>query len=474
MIIFGYLWRNYYFCVFTCVFTEYTELIKIMEATARIYFLKAPSKRTVDDLCPVKLCVTHNRNRRYYSISKNIKNHEWLFLSESDIEKVTSDSPRGKYRDISIEYNRIKDEAQAVIKDLPKFSFNLFEEKYLDKPQSWDNVFAAMWQHIQDLRSEGRFGYASSFESTLRAIKEFHTDKTFDYNPRLDKVTNRMNDYLSGKPLNFVDITPSWLRRFELWLLKQKRSKSTIGIYVRNIRVLFNLALKEHKIKAEYPFAEHKPKTAKGRKIALTAIQISKIANNKTKHPQAQFYRDIFMFSFLGSGMNLSDIARLKYSNIVDGELWFVREKTKGEEANEDRLHVPISKNMQSIIDRHGNKAIGFDSYIFPILKPDWSDERKYAEVKQLTKQLNKYVRQIAKAVGIKENVSSYVARHSWATIAKNSGTSTEFISEALGHSSVTITKKYLKSFEKTTREEHSEKIENLIFTERENILGTG
>jgi integrase len=435
-----------------------------MEATARIFFQKAPAKRSKDDLCPVKLCITHMRVRRYYSIVKKIEKAEWLFLSESDIEKVTGESPRGKYRDISFEYQRIVNEAEILIKNLNKFSFNLFEESYLDKAQSWDNVFSAMWQHIQDLRSEGRFGYASSFESTLRSIKEFHTGKIFEFNPRKDKVESRMNDYLNGKPLNFIDITPNWLKNYELSLQKKGKSRSTLGIYVRNIRVLFNLANKKHKVKAGYPFTDHTPKKAKGRKISLTAQQISLIANYKTDHPQELFYRDIFLFSFFGNGMNLSDIARLKYSNILDGEIVFVREKTKGEEEEEDKLHVIINKNMQSFIETYGNKAIGFDSYIFPILKLEWNAERNYAEIKQLTKQVNKYVRRIATVVGIKEKISSYVARHSWATIAKNSGTSTEFISEALGHSSVIVTKKYLKSFEKSTREEHSEKMENAIF----------
>lgn len=435
-----------------------------MEATARIFFLKAPAKRSKDNLCPVKLCITHRRERRYYSIAKTIKEANWLFLSESDIEKVSGDSPRGKYRDIAFEYKRIADEAEKSIGDLQKFSFNLFEEKYLDKAKSWDNVFSAMWQHIQDLRIEERFGYASSFESTLRAIKEFHTGKSFTYNPRKDKIENRMNDYINGKPLNFIDITPKWLKRFEHQLQKDGKSTSTLGIYVRNIRVLFNLAIKKHKVRAEYPFTEHKPKNAKGRKIALTALQISQIANFQSNHPLEQFYRDLFMFSFLGNGMNLSDIARLRYTNIIDGEIWFVREKTKEEKSDEDKLHVTISKNMQSIIDRHCNKAVGFNSYIFPILHQEWSEERNYIEIKQLIKQVNKYVRRIAKAAGINENISSYVARHSWATIAKNSGTSTEFISEALGHSSVLVTKRYLKSFEKSTREEHSEKIEDAIY----------
>ena len=437
-----------------------------MQATARIYFLKAPAKRNKDNLCPVKLCITHNRIRKYYSISEVIKDANWMFLSVSDIEKVSGDSPRGKYRDIAFEFKRITEVAEKVIDGINTFSFNQFEEKFFHKSTEWDNVLVAMVDHIKALKSEERFGYSASFESTLRAIKEFHEDKKFEFNSR-QKVETRYTEYISGKPLNFVDITPKWLKKFEIWLKKQGKSKSTIGIYVRNVRVLFNIATKIHQIKAEYPFTLHKPKSSDGRKIALTAYQISLIANYKTKHPQEQFYRDIFMFSFLGCGMNMSDIARLKYSNIVDGEISFVREKTKNKEIREEKLHVPITKNMQTIIERFGNKAIGFDSYIFPILKAEWTEERKFAEVKQLIKQVNKYVRRIALLVGVKENISSYVARHSWATIAKNSGASVEFLSEALGHSSVKVTQGYLKNFEKSTREKHSEKMENTVYNQR-------
>ena len=85
-------------------------------------------------------------------------------------------------------------------------------------------------------------------------------------------------------------------------------------------------------------------------------------------------------------------------------------------------------------------------------------------EIKQFTKMLNKRLRNIARSVGITESISSYTARHSWATIAKNSGASTEFIKESLGHSNVLVTEKYLKSFEETTRREHSEKIEDQIY----------
>lgn len=437
-----------------------------MEATARIFYQKAPAKRTVDNLCPVKLCITKNQERRYYSIAKKVKDRSWLFVSEDDIKSITCSAPRGKYRDMFFEFERIKQDAQDIINVIVPFSFNKFEEKYLNKVKGWDNVFSAMWDHIQGLKAEDRIGYASSFESTLRAIKEFHTGKKYSFNDRKDSIESRMQEYTSGKPLAFIDITPEWLKRFETYWKKEK-SRSTIGIYVRNIRVLFNVATKYHGVKAANPFEIHKPKTASRRKTALTAEQISLIANYQTEHPQEIFYRDIFMFSFLACGMNLSDIARLKQSNIKNNEVVFVRKKTEAEELDEVALHIPISKTMRDIIEKHGIILIGVDGYLFPVLRQEWDEKKCYAAIKQLTKQVNKYVGQIASKVGINEKVSSYSARHSWATISKNSGASMEFISESLGHSDLSVTKRYLKSFERSTREDHSKKMEDAIFNKK-------
>ncbi len=433
-----------------------------MQATARIFIQKAPAKRTDDKLCPVKLCITHNRDRKYYSIKSAVRNQEWMFIDELDVPKVFQNSPRGKYRDIKFEYDRIVKEAEDIINEIQVFSFGQFDDRFLHHSGDWDNFASAMVEHINFLKVEGRFGYASSFESTLRAVMEYHSKKKFVFKYG-EKVDARIKKYLSVKKLRFADITPGWLKKFEQKLKEDGKSRSTIGIYTRNIRVLFNVAIREKKVKAEYPFTNHSPKTAEGRKSALTAHQISLIANHETQHPQERYYRDLFMFSFLGNGVNLSDIARLKYSDIDQDEIVFVREKTKNKR-KEIKLKIHITPHIQAIINRWGNRAIGFDAYIFPILRPEWSEVRNYAEIKQVTKQVNKYVRRVALAVGIIDNLSSYTARHSWATIAKNSGTSVEFIKESLGHSSVAVTENYLDSFEKGTRKEHSEKVESQIY----------
>jgi len=434
-----------------------------MEASARIYVMKSPSRKTQGELCPVRLCITYDRERRYYSIKEKIKKDEWLFLKSEEISKVLCDSPRGKYKEIKVEYDRIVEEAKGKINNISSFSFGKFEDEFFRKTSDWDNVITAFIDHIQGLKSEGRFGYASSFESTLRSIIEHHTNRELTYTNR-ERVEKRYNDYMAVKKLFFSDITHQWLKQYEKWLYKKGKSKSTVGIYMRNIRVIFNLAIKKHKIKVEYPFMEYKPGESTGRKLALTASQIRLIADYRGKDPVKLFYRDLFMFSFLGNGINPSDIARLKYSNIVGDTIMFVREKTKNK-THQAEISIPISAQMRRIIDHHSNKAIGHDAYLFPILKSNMTEERKYMEIKQFTKVLNRHIREVAGEVGIKERVSSYTARHSWATISKNSGTSTEFIKEALGHSNILVTEKYLKSFEETTRKEHSEKIEKQIYS---------
>jgi hypothetical protein len=108
-----------------------------MQATSRIFVQTAPAKRTTEGLCPVKLCITHRRDRKYYSVAEKIKDGSWLYLSlehgadgKSEIDRVFCDSPRGKYRDIAFEFKRITDEAEKVINEINIFSFSQFEEKF--------------------------------------------------------------------------------------------------------------------------------------------------------------------------------------------------------------------------------------------------------------------------------------------------------------------------------------------------------
>ena len=155
--------------------------------------------------------------------------------------------------------------------------------------------------------------------------------------------------------------------------------------------------------------------------------------------------------------MNLSDIARLKYANIEGDTLLFVRNKT-AYNRKVIPIEVYISSELKQIISRWGIKPARKDQYIFSIITPgDPVSERK--QIQQAIKQLNKYVGGIAQNVGIKDKVTSYTARHSFATVLKLSGENIAYISEALGHSNLKTTENYLKSFDKTHRVRASKKL---------------
>jgi integrase len=220
--------------------------------------------------------------------------------------------------------------------------------------------------------------------------------------------------------------------------------------------VAFNKAMKKGLVNPEkYPFGKRSdekfpiPNGANVKK-ALTIKQVGDIANYKAPiGSQIRRYRDYWLFTYLGNGMNIKDMAMLKYKNIDQDKLTFIREKTKRETSSNPKLiTVVITPMVTRIIKEWGNKPADPESYIFPILEPEATPVRQYKLIQQATKMINTYIKDVADAVKIPVKVTTYVSRHSFSTVLKRSGVSTEFIKESLGHSSLNTTEKYLAGFE--------------------------
>ncbi len=163
--------------------------------------------------------------------------------------------------------------------------------------------------------------------------------------------------------------------------------------------------------------------------------------------------RDFFLFNYSGNGINMKDILLLKWGNI-DGEyIRYVRAKTK---RTNKTCTVPITlyvnEEMRNIILRWGNPQSSAQDYLFPVLKEGLTPEREMAIIQQFIKMINKYLKLIAQELSIDKPITTYFARHSFATILKKSGVSPLFISESLGHASVRTTEIYLDSFEDDQR----------------------
>jgi len=164
-----------------------------------------------------------------------------------------------------------------------------------------------------------------------------------------------------------------------------------------------------------------------------------------------EHYRDLWFFSYLCNGINFADLITLKYSNIQNGEIYFIRAKTINTSKVKKEICALITPEMKAIIDRWGNLEKSPDSYIFGFLTGNETPLQIKKRIRDVISNCNKHLRKIGKAIDI-EGLSTYSARHSYATVLKRSGANIAFISESLGHNDLKTTENYLASFEKEER----------------------
>jgi site-specific recombinase XerD len=342
------------------------------------------------------------------------------------------EKPRKEYKEISMDLSAMENSAIDVIKKLQTFSFEAFRLEFLGEPDSSMNIFNSFKNYACELRSEGRIGSAITYECALHSLEDFHKKSVLRYD----------------------EITPKLLYRYESWMIGKGNSSTTVGIYLRSLRRLFNLAMKKMLVKREnYPFGseqvQYRIPEPRNVKKALVLKDIKEIFNySPEENSPESLYRDVWVFSYLCNGININDICLLKYRDLLEDTIQFQRAKTVRTNRNPKPIVAVRTDIVNAIIDRWGNKPKLNDSYIFPFLQEGLIPEQEKARVQQVVKQTNKYIGRIAEKVGIKATVTSYSARHSFATILKRSGVTISYISEALGHNNVSTTESYLGSFE--------------------------
>lgn len=214
--------------------------------------------------------------------------------------------------------------------------------------------------------------------------------------------------------------------------------------------------------KEAYPFGRRKYEipAANNKKKALSLADIGLIYNYPPEPgTTAEMAKDYFVFMYLCNGINIKDVSLLKFKNIKGDFIEFQRAKTARTKRTAEAIRVPLTDEIKAIVVKHGNSDQSPDNYIFSILTHGISAQREYQLIQQLTGVVNDHLKVIAEKLNIAGNLTSYSARHSFATILKRSGISTEFISEALGHSNVKTTQSYLASFEDESRLEAVKKL---------------
>ncbi|GHT08198.1 integrase [Bacteroidia bacterium] len=381
---------------------------------------------------PVRIRVNYKRVREYFQTGKNLSKEEWEKLPE-----LKSRSYKELREDIENIFYLVRDNVEQLAE---KGDFSIAVLKLRMKKSIGDTLNNAIKAKIKILESEERINSMCMYQGTLRLITDF-----------------------AGEHIDFDMVSELWLKKCESHWLKTMNYTS-IGMHMRNIRTVVNEAIRAGVIKeSQYPFGKGKYeiKTGEARKKALNINQIGDIFRFEGGLETTQKYRDLWIFIYLCNGINVCDLLKLKYSNIIDNEICFIRQKTERTAKRRKEIKVAITPEMTDIIERWGN-PYDKDNYIFPFLTGKETPIQRKALTQDITKRVNKRMKMICKALGIGEtSISTYTARHSFATVLKRSGANIAFISESLGHNDLKTTEHYLASFECEERQKNARLLTN-------------
>ncbi len=341
------------------------------------------------------------------------------------------------------ELSRMEMSAKEIIDSLKTFSFEQFESIFSRKPGDATRVSFQYARKIRELKIEERLNTLDTYISGEKNIVEFvKKKKTYSY-----------------ENLTFYDITAKWLEEFEKYLIEDKgKSITTLAIYLRAFKTLFNEAINQNAIEADiYPFGRNKYQipSINVAKRALSMENLKKFFELQPKQVEHEKAKDFWFMSYACNGANIKDLALLKFSDIDDDKITFLRAKTKKtSKTNLKPIVVFRNDYIDYIFCKYGNKRIHDDQYVFNILTSGLSAAEIKTRIKAFTRFLNQHTQNLCKQNDLPRELTTYWARHSFTTIAIRKGASMEFIQESLGHSNITTTQNYFAGFEDSKRKD--------------------
>ncbi len=373
---------------------------------------------------PLLVVITKQGKRSLKSLGVSVNPKYWDF----DRDKPKRNCPNRTYI-MSIITNAMQ-KYQAIQLDMEAKSEDYTPASILygaDAKIKAVTVEDFLTNYIQQLRDNGKVGNSYAYLNLRTTLQNFY-----------------------GKKLNFLfgAIDVSFCNKFEAWMRKDKFEDITMHYYFRTLRATYNKAVEAKCADRERnPFVEYKLSrfSTKTKKRALSKENVMKILNMdcSNKSEKARLAHDIFSFSYYCGGISFVDVANLTPDNIIDGRLIYERQKTHGV------INLTLLDEAQTIIVRYATyreKA----GYLFPILNENVhiTPMQKHNRIRKLCRQINAELHQLADELGIKEDVTTYVARHSFATVLKKSGVNIGIISQALGHQDIKTTQIYLSKFD--------------------------
>ena len=374
---------------------------------------------------PLMLRITKSRKRKYVSIGMSIDEKFWDFdknkpkrncPNKEAIEKLIT-SKVSEYNDLIVTMTTERKEYT------PQSLSQIIDNKVQCKTvREMYNLL------IAEMEKSGRLGNLAVYKYSRDSLLKFTRN-------RLDTP--------------FSDIDINWLKRYESWLDEKECKDTTKSQLFRTLRSVFNKAIEQGIIKQEcYPFNRYKLAKfdLKTQKRAITKDEIQKIIalNLSGQSDYMRLARDMFLFSYFSAGINFIDSALITLADISEKRIHYIRKKTK------KAISIPLCDITTEIISKYVTESHTDTDYIFPILDRNVhkTELQRRNRVHKCLGHINLRLKDIGDMIGLKTPLTTYVARHTFATVLKRSGVNIAIISESLGHSDLATTQIYLDSFE--------------------------
>ena len=367
---------------------------------------------------PIKVQVVFKRKQKYYSTGKELSKEDWERLLKAKSKLLTEIRS-----DIESSFSTIKQQVNELIQK-GEFSIEALNIR-LGRQLKDMNLHSAFSLKMKELKDNEQASTYLNYQSALKSLENF-----------------------GGTCVPLERITVDWLKRCERYWLSEGKSYSSISIYFRALKCILNRAVRDGLLKeSSFPFGKNRYEIPEGcgRKLALSLPEIKKIMSYQDE------VKTVEEFSYLCNGINFMDLLFLQYSNIVDGEICFVRSKTSRTAKHSKEIHATITPEMWNIIHKWGNPQVSPQTYIFKYAKGTENAFERIRLVRRIVTKCNRRLKKIAQSTGIAQ-LTTYTARHSFATVLKRAGAKTSYISESLGHSNLAVTENYLAYFEKEER----------------------
>lgn len=381
------------------------------------------TKKLTDGLYPIFLRVTKDRQTKYYKTPFSSEISNWSASTGTFNKKMKN----------HFQYNRllvkIKDRAYQVASEIevqnPDYTLEDFDKLYrITFNPIKNDVFAFFDEIVKEMIYAGRVGNAKSYKDTKTSVQIFHR----------------------SKKLSFREVNSTFLSKYDAFLRSRGGTDGGVGVKMRAIRALFNKAIERGIVKESlYPFKKYKISGLRGKgfKRALDFEEVMRIVNvDLSNHPHLVDTRNYFVFSFYTRGMNFADMMCLEWKDVEKNVIYYTRAKTKG------NFSIALMPPVREILDYYRVNGYG-NKYVFPLLFRENYTPTQLADRKhKMLGIYNKNLKELATICEITKNVSSYVARHSFANCLKQKGVATDVISESLGHQNLTVTQAYLKELD--------------------------